>query len=64
MAVGGNFSSIDSVPCSVVCVLTTTNHQWSALGSGLSGEATDFGYIDVSMRKLKNVLIDPFFVIG
>ncbi|KAG0838863.1 hypothetical protein G6F18_004333 [Rhizopus arrhizus] len=58
VAVGGNFSSIDSVPCSVVCVLTTTNNQWSALGSGLSGEATDFGYIDDKLVVTGNMTLN------
>lgn len=48
--IGGNFSSIGNFSCAVVCVLGTTDYQWTALGSGLSGEVTDIEYIDVILH--------------
>ncbi|CAO3692597.1 unnamed protein product [Rhizopus stolonifer] len=56
--IGGNFSSIGNFSCAVVCVLSTTDYQWTALGSGLSGEVTDIEYIDGKLVATGNMTLN------
>lgn len=44
LIVAGSFAEAGSLPCSSVCAWDTTDHQWSSLQNGLSGEirALDF----------------------
>lgn len=46
--VGGKFSHAGSLPCASLCLLDTSNLQWSNIGGNISGEITDFDFVSVS----------------
>ncbi|KAI9283270.1 cortical protein marker for cell polarity-domain-containing protein [Sporodiniella umbellata] len=56
--IGGNFSSIGNFSCPVVCMLGTADYQWTALGSGLSGEVTDIKFIDDKLVATGNMTLN------
>ncbi|RCI03412.1 hypothetical protein CU098_005698 [Rhizopus stolonifer] len=49
MVIGGRFNSIDTAPCTSICGISTTNHSWTTLGSGLAGEVVDIQPINNSL---------------
>lgn len=66
MVVGGNFSSVGSLPCLSVCSFNTASLQWNSLGSGLIGEVNDMIVVDVSnklkTKKNDNSNLIPYYI--
>lgn len=56
--VGGHFSLVGELGCSTVCALSTRNHQWLPLGSGLAGQVTDIEYIDGKLVATGNMTLN------
>ncbi|KAF7793786.1 hypothetical protein EIP86_004907 [Pleurotus ostreatoroseus] len=49
LIIGGSFSQAGSVACRAVCSYNIPNKQWSALGSGIQGEAAAVAYAGDSL---------------
>ncbi|KAI8636887.1 cortical protein marker for cell polarity-domain-containing protein [Parasitella parasitica] len=58
MIVGGNFTSVGSMPCSSICSINTTSLQWSTLGSGLLGQVSDVQFINGKLVAAGNISLN------